>query len=161
MSQDTKELLNKHRELLDRKKHLQKEREKNKIQVQQGQKAVLALTNQLDELNVQIVEEKKNPSQKDFEENTQVKAKQTQRLATLKVHVAELKTQCINEDDYAAMNSSEFEVQEALSEKQEALEKLKANHEGLCLGVAALEKKIALMEAVSEMIPDDKSIAPG
>lgn len=161
LSTDTKELINRHRELLDKKKQLQKERERNKIQIQQGQKAIEELTHQLDEVNSRIAEERKDPSQKNFEENMQLKTKHTQRMAALKLHVAELTSQYINEEDYAAMKSSIFEIQEALSEKQEALEKLTANHESLCLDIAALEKKTALMETVAEMIPEGKSIDPG
>lgn len=158
---DTTTMLQRQREMLDKKAHLHKEREKNKIQVQHGQKTMETLSNQLEEVSQRVVEEKKNPSLKQFEDNSQLKSRHTQKLAALKVHVSELTTQCINEEDYGEMKSSIFEIQEALSEKQEALEKLTTNHESLCVEIAGLEKKISLMESVLEMVPDGKTIAPG
>lgn len=48
-----------------------------------------------------------------------------------------------------------------LSEKQEALEKMTSNHEIVCADIASVEKRISLLEAVNEMIPDGKIIQPG
>lgn len=160
LATDTATLINQYRELLDKKAHLQKEREKNKIQVQHVQKTVEALSNQLEEIDQKIGEEKKNPIVRQFEEISQTKTKLMLKLAALKVNVSELTGQCINEEDYQEIKSSIFEMQEALSEKQEALEKLTTNHESLCLEIASLEQKISLLETVCEMIPDGKTIAP-
>lgn len=118
-------------------------------------------SSQLDDINEQILEEKKNQIMKQFEEGVQQKTKQTQRLGALKVHVAELTNQLIDEEDYTEVKSTIFEVQEALSDKQETLEKVTANHERLCLEISNLEKKISLLEAVHELVPDGKSISPG
>lgn len=161
MATDVAALINLYRELLDKKVHLQEEREKNKIQVQHGQKTMETLSNQLEEVNQQIAEEKKNPIVKQVEAMSQAKTKLALKLAALKVNVYELTGQCINEEDYQEIKSSIFEMQEALSEKQEALEKLTTNHESLCLEIASLEQKISLLETVSEMVPDGKTLGPG
>lgn len=158
---DTEAMINRHAELRDRKAQLHREHEKNTIQVQQCQQSLERYSNQLEEVNLAIGEAKKDPSLKQLEDNLQLKTRHTQKLGGLKVHISELNAQCIDEEDYAEMKSSIFEIQEALSEKQEALEKLTTNHESLCLEIANLEKKISLLEAVGAMTPDGKAIAPG
>lgn len=158
---DTEEMINKNRELVSKKSHLQRMCEVNKIQVQNGQESLERYSENLEEVNKAISEEKKKPCLKQFEDNLQLKSRHTQKLGGLKVHISELNSQCINEEDYLQMKSSIFEIQEALSEKQEALEKLTCNHECLCSEIANLERKISLLETVGDMTPDGKTIAPG
>lgn len=158
---DTEEMINKNRELVSKKSHLQRMCEVNKIQVQNGQESLERYSENLEEVNKAISEEKKKPCLKQFEDNIQLKSRHTQKLGGLKVHISELNSQCINEEDYLQMKSSIFEIQEALSEKQEALEKLTSNHECLCAEIANLERKISLLETVGDMTPDGKTIAPG
>lgn len=88
-----------------KKQKMLSDREKNKMQVQQGQRSLEAYSHQLDEVNKKIGEEKKSPCLKEYDDNVQLKTKQTQKMAGLKIHIADLNSQCINEDEYAEMKS--------------------------------------------------------
>lgn len=98
-------LINKRKELMAQKQRMLAEREKNKLQVQQGQRSMETFSRELEDVNQKISKEKKHPILKEHEENIQLKTKNTQKMAGLKIHIAELNSQCINEEDFAEIKS--------------------------------------------------------
>lgn len=158
---ETQEIIQRRRELVAKKNKMVSEREKNKVQVQEGQRRMEASSKLLEELTKKVVEEQKNPCLKEFEDNVQLKSKNAQKMAGLKIHISELMSLCIDEEDYSEMKSSIFQTQEVLSEKQEALEKLTTNHENLCMEISNLEQRISMLESVGDLVPDGKIIRPG
>lgn len=161
MTLETQEIIQRRRELVAKKNKMVSEREKNKVQVQEGQRRMEASSKLLEELTKKVVEEQKNPCLKEFEDNVQLKSKNAQKMAGLKIHISELMSLCIDEEDYSEMKSSIFQTQEVLSEKQEALEKLTTNHENLCMEISNLEQRISMLESVGDLVPDGKIIRPG